>query len=103
MNVGEGESGGRRFEFCYVPHHRACVTRSAFCPPIDETPPCARAHAHWRCPKLLIGGFRRCSTDWPRLLSCDYRVASGLAGLARSSVNRRRSEDIHILHLLLRE
>jgi hypothetical protein len=46
MNVGEVESGGRLFEFCYVPHHhRACVTRSAFCaaPPIDETPPCARA------------------------------------------------------------
>jgi len=36
-------------------------------------------------------------------LSCNYRVASGLVGLARSSVNRRHSDDIHILHLFLRE
>lgn len=93
--------GGSSFVMCPT---TAPASLTQLSPPIDETPPCARAHANWRCPKLLVGGFRRCSTDWPRLWACDYRVASGLAGLARSSVNRRRSEDIHILqHLLLRE
>lgn len=36
-------------------------------------------------------------------LSCHYRVASGLVGLARSSVDRRRSDEIHILHQFLRQ
>jgi hypothetical protein len=90
MDVEEVESGGRRwlFEFCYVPHHhRACVTRSQLSgPPIDETPPCARAHANWRCPKLPVGGFRRRSTDQPRLSSAAiivmHRVALDWRGIA---------------------
>jgi len=38
----------------------------------------------------------------PSLLD-DYRDASGRVGLARSSVRRCCSDDIHILHLFLRE
>jgi hypothetical protein len=68
--------------------------------PIDETPPWRPRN--WRCPKLPIGGFRRCSTDRPRQQCCNYRVASDRGGLARSSVRRRHSDDIHILHLFLR-
>lgn len=82
-----------------MPHHRACVTRSAFCPPIDETPPCARAHAHWRCPKLLIGGFRRCSTDQPRLavmqLSCYFGSRWIIGEVEREQAAFRRYPSIY--------
>ena len=87
------ESGGRRlFEFCYVPHHCACVTRSAFCPPIDETPPCARRPRQLEVPKASP---RRFSALFNRLASPGLAfqcwmiivVHRVVLDLARSSVN----------------
>lgn len=62
MNVGGRESrvvGGGCSSFVMCPTTAPASLAQLSGPPIDETPPCMRerAHANWRCPKLLSAVF----------------------------------------------